>query len=173
MKQLLLMRHAKSAWPDGVDDFERPLNERGRRAAAFMADLLFEKQILPDFLLVSASQRTRETHAIMQSVWDRYQVSPAVVFSEPLYEASATRYFSLLQSLPDPSHRCMVIGHNPATEIMACSLATPSSLQAHPLLQAGFPTAAIALVRVPVDFWSQLRPGVAHVEGYYRPRDLM
>ena len=69
MKRLIIMRHAKSAWPDGVDDHDRPLNKRGSRAAPKMAHLLIQKGLCPDAAIVSSARRTQETWKHMNTIF--------------------------------------------------------------------------------------------------------
>ena len=66
MKKLFLIRHAKSSWEDlRLDDFDRPLNKRGEKDAPFMAELLKEKNIIPDLIISSPSLRTKLTAEII------------------------------------------------------------------------------------------------------------
>ena len=65
MKRLLLLRHAKSAWPDGVEDHDRPLSDRGRRDAPRMGAYIAAAGLRPDFALVSSARRTQETWALV------------------------------------------------------------------------------------------------------------
>ena len=68
MLRLLLLRHAKSDWPDGVDDHDRPLAERGRRAGPLMARYMTGEGLIPDLALISTARRTRETWELLRPV---------------------------------------------------------------------------------------------------------
>ena len=61
MRRLILLRHTKSDWPNGMVDHDRPLAVRGRRAAPLLGRLLIERGFIPDKVLVSTAQRTTET----------------------------------------------------------------------------------------------------------------
>ena len=66
MKRLLLLRHAKSAWPEGVEDHDRPLGDRGRRDAPRMGAYMASAGLQPGFALVSSARRTQETWALVE-----------------------------------------------------------------------------------------------------------
>jgi phosphohistidine phosphatase len=127
------MRHAKSSWAEGgLSDFDRPLNDRGRRDAPRMAIWLREKRWLPDFVLCSAARRTQETWQLMQAVWDH-----PIEFElrRDLYHASASHFWnSGIDSLSD-HRRVLVIGHNPGMQ----QLVAKFQMQLD-----HFPTAAVA-----------------------------
>ncbi|HKR02167.1 MAG TPA: histidine phosphatase family protein, partial [Pyrinomonadaceae bacterium] len=86
MKKLLLLRHAKSSWDDAsLPDFERPLNERGRRAAPLMGEFMRRQKIRPDLVICSPARRTRETIA---RVLEAAGMTTEVRYDERIYEAS-------------------------------------------------------------------------------------
>ena len=87
MKRLLIMRHAKSAWPDGVDDHDRPLNKRGNRAAPKMAHLLLQKGFSPDAAIVSSARRTQETWQQMNAVFLQNNITIAMETEPNFYLA--------------------------------------------------------------------------------------
>ncbi|RUU90706.1 histidine phosphatase family protein, partial [Mesorhizobium sp. M7A.T.Ca.TU.009.01.3.1] len=92
MKQLLLLRHAKSSWDDpGLDDSDRPLAERGVKAARSIGRELAARGWLPDLALVSPALRTRDTWRLVAAEWP---VQPRIAFVEALYDASAADILS-------------------------------------------------------------------------------
>ncbi|RUZ86718.1 histidine phosphatase family protein, partial [Mesorhizobium sp. M7A.F.Ca.US.003.02.2.1] len=92
MKQLLLLRHAKSSWDDpDLDNFDRPLAERGVKAARLMGRELAARGWLPDLALVSAALRTRDTWRLVAA---ELPVPPQVAFLKALYDASAADILS-------------------------------------------------------------------------------
>src|SRR5690348_15887008 len=121
MKQLLLLRHAKSSWDDpDLDDFDRPLVQRGLKAARLIGRELAARDWLPDQVMVSSALRTRDTWRLVAA---ELPAHPRVVFAEALYEGSAADILSKIR-LAEPSSRCLVvIGHNPGLEDLANLLA--------------------------------------------------
>ncbi|TPM39640.1 histidine phosphatase family protein [Mesorhizobium sp. B2-3-4] len=168
MKQLLLLRHAKSSWDDPeLDDFDRPLAGRGLKSARLMGRELAARDWLPDLALVSPALRTSDTWRLVAA---ELPVHPRVAFAEALYDASATDILRRIQKA-DPSAGCLVVlGHNPGLEDLAKQLAGPGSEpKALKRLEEKFPTAALARF-VFEDDWSALsRARLTHC---LRPKDL-
>jgi phosphohistidine phosphatase len=167
-RTLLLLRHAKSSWdePD-LEDRERPLAARGRRAAAALGARVARRRLRVDRVLCSPSQRTRETLALL----DLPKQTP-VAFEEPLYLASAKVLLARIRRLP-PGVRCaLVIAHDPGLEHLAHLLAGDGRPKALRRLAAGFATGALAELRVPAEGWRALGPDAAFLERFTRPKDL-
>ena len=120
-RRLILLRHAKSDWPD-VPDRDRPLAKRGRRDAPRIGRWLHEQGYQPDVVVVSDATRTRQT-------WDLVAPelggSPAVHFEPRAYAASALTLLYLAQELPARYRTALLIGHNPGLSELATSLAAP------------------------------------------------
>src|SRR5260370_7413333 len=107
-RRLMLLRHAKSDWPD-VPDRERPLAKRGRRDAPVIGRWLRDHGYLPDVVVCSVARRTRQT-------WDLVAPelggSPSVTFEPRAYAASALTLPYLVQALPHPSPPAILIRPN-------------------------------------------------------------
>ena len=97
MRRLILLRHAKSEWPNGVADSERPLAPRGRMAAPRMAAYLAREKLVADKVLISPARRTRETWALIAP-----SLTPAPeTASEPrIYEAPVARLLAVVREQP-------------------------------------------------------------------------
>ncbi|RUU81093.1 histidine phosphatase family protein, partial [Mesorhizobium sp. M7A.F.Ca.MR.362.00.0.0] len=109
MKQLLLLRHAKSSWDDpDLDDFDRPLAERGVKAARSIGRELAARGWLPDLALVSPALRTRDTWRLVAA---ELPVQPRIAFVEALYDASAADILSQIGQTDASSGSLLVIGH--------------------------------------------------------------
>lgn len=163
MKTLYILRHAKAAPEDRAGDAERPLMKRGRKAAAAMGAYLGGLKPPPRLVLCSTSLRTRET---LDEVLPSLEPAPQTLFEEALYLASASRLIERVQRLPDATESVLLIGHNPGLHQLAATL--PSDATA---LAEGFPTAALAVLRVPGS-WSSLRPRHAKLIDYQTPKSL-
>jgi phosphohistidine phosphatase len=118
--RLHLLRHAKSSWADPeLDDFDRPLAPRGRRAARTMRTHLAEVGIRPALVLCSPARRTRQTlKRVLGALGD-----PAVRFEASLYEASVHDVVKLLLRVQVDAAEVLVVGHNPWIEELALRLA--------------------------------------------------
>jgi phosphohistidine phosphatase len=171
MRTLLLLRHAKSSWDDpSLDDFDRPLAARGRKAAPVMADYLEKKGLLPDFVLLSPAARARETWALVaRKLGGRIEVKEL----RGLYLGAPSRLLDAIRRGPDRADRVMLIGHNPGMEHLAMVLAGPSSKRkALAKLHAKFPTAALAEIEFEAGSWKDLARGSGRLKRLVYPKDL-
>ena len=172
MRELLLLRHAKSDWSDvSLPDHDRPLSGRGRRAAPAMGDHLRDAGLVPDRVLCSSSRRTRGTWSgVSESLGDG--PDPDVLIVEDLYLASPRTMIDLVHELGGSAERLMVIAHNPGTHDLAVSLAAFGEDRLLDRLGRKFPTGAIAVLEFEGDAWSAVRPGAGRLVDFVRPKDL-
>jgi len=163
---LILTRHAKSTWDDPTqDDFDRPLNDRGRKSAPAIGRWLAEKGHLPDVVLVSGARRTVETwermaHTLPETA--EMQSAPALYLAEPKVVLGVLRS----QSAPT----IMLIGHNPGLALLATSLA--DSVESHPKFSQ-YPTGATTVFLFDVDQWSEVQAGTGQIVDFVVPRELL
>lgn len=170
MKTLLLLRHAKSSWDDhSLDDFDRPLNERGRQAAPRMGRWIRDNDLVPDHVLCSAASRARET-------WEAVSAElggPVVVtVLRSLYLAEPEGILDLVHRANDTDEVLMVVGHNPGFEDLARLLTQRGKGRALGLLADRMPTGALAVLRFDVDRWEEVGAGGGTLLHFVRPRDL-
>ena len=162
---LILTRHAKSDWgTPGLDDFDRPLNDRGRRAAPRIGAWLAERGHRPDEVVVSGARRTVETWAGIATAFDP---APPVRTDRTLYDASAERILAALNRARAPA--TMLIGHNPGIGNFARRLAIAAP--PHPRFE-DYPTGATTVFRFVRDDWAEVGWGEGEVVDFTVPRDL-
>ncbi|SEH70055.1 phosphohistidine phosphatase [Mycolicibacterium rutilum] len=161
-RTLLLLRHAKSDYPTGVADHDRPLAPRGVREAGLAGDWLRAHIPQIDAVLCSTATRTRETLA-------RTRVAAPVAYLDRLYDAApgtvideingAQRHFD------GDVRTLLVIGHEPAMSAVALGLATAehSNSVAAEDISMKFPTSAIAVLRADTPWESWALDGAALV----------
>lgn len=170
MKRIFLLRHAKSSWDDtGLEDFQRPLNARGRKAARRMGRYLHDQAIRPGMVLCSAAQRTRSTYELLEPHLEGVPVS----FEDGLYEATRGELLHRLQRLDGHLSSVMIIAHNPGLEKLAMALcAGHGHAQAVELLDQKYPTGALAVLETLVPHWPELDAGCCTLSAFVRPKDL-
>lgn len=170
MRQLFLLRHAKSSWDEpGLDDFDRPLNNRGRRNAAALAKYLKRTKLHPQLVVCSAARRTRETYGILEPVLEGIPVS----FEEALYEAGKHGLLERLRRLDDHLGSVLLIGHNPGLERLAAALSSGhGDAKALARLAEKYPTGTLAVLETDVAAWGALQDGGCRLTAFVRPADL-
>jgi phosphohistidine phosphatase len=167
-RTLLLLRHAKSDYPEGVADHDRPLAPRGVREAGLAGDWLRAHAPAVDAVLCSTAARTRETLA-------RTRIEAPVEFSDRLYDATPDEIIEEINdvdSLFDHDvETLLVIGHEPAMSQVALGLATEdgSNPTAAESISTKFPTSAIAVLRTG-EPWDQLALDGAALVTFHVPR---
>lgn len=169
MRQLLLLRHAKSSWDDPkLPDHARPLNPRGRRAAESVREILAELDLHPDLVLVSSARRTLQTIEALEP----WNPAPAVMPLDALYLASAPDLLATLQERARDAACVLLVSHNPGLHDLALLLSGPGSDPAElARLEEAYPTASLAVLSVPGD-WPDLAPAGATLHRFVRPEDL-
>jgi phosphohistidine phosphatase len=166
-KRLFLLRHAKSSWDDPtLADHDRPLASRGRRASRAISDHLRRERIAPTLVLCSSSTRTRET---LERIAVGFDDEVDVRIEPGLYMASARDLLERLREVGGDVESVMVIGHQPAIQELALSLARGGAQVER--LRGKFPTAALATLAFRGS-WGGLAPGVAELVAFVKPREL-
>lgn len=170
-KTLLLLRHAKSSWSAPAhNDFERPLNRRGERAAAVIGIMMKQEKIAPDLVLCSSARRTLQTRDIIRPYLPR---NCPVEETERIYEASVEDIFSVLSELPDTVQKPLLIGHNPGLAHLIFALCSASGGEALTRVQEKFPTGALATIELEIDTWNEIAPGKGLLQQFVAPKDLV
>jgi phosphohistidine phosphatase len=167
-RRLMLLRHAKSDWPD-VPDHDRPLAKRGKKDAPVVGRWLHDHGYLPGVVVCSTARRARQTWELLAPELDG---SPSVRFEPRAYAASPMTLLYLARELPGRCRAALLIGHNPGIEDLANSLAAPAGEAAGPRSPGlRFPTAAVAVFEFAGD-WPSLAPGRATLLDCTTPADL-
>ena len=157
MKRLLLLRHGKSDWNNrDQPDNERPLNDRGQRAAALMGAYLRQRGLTPDLILSSPSVRTRETAA---KVMLALQAEVPLEFRSVLYLADPKTIMEQVRGAPDTVKTLLVIGHNPGMQLAALKLSAGDPAGRRDDIEDKFPTAALAVIEFDIDNWADAKGG--------------
>lgn len=161
-KTLIIMRHAKSSWDNpGLADYDRPLNKRGLRDASRMAQWLSESELIPDQVIASAACRANQTASI---VTNELALETDIFETRDLYLSDYDAYLEQVSYLPNNVETVLVIGHNPTMESLVYLLSGES---------VSMPTAAIAVIQLPIDTWSnQVTSASANLVKHVFPKSL-
>ena len=163
MKKLYLLRHAKAApAQDGGADRERPLTERGQRAARALARWLGARRVEPELILCSSAVRTRQTLAL---ILPAFAAARQVLYEEGLYLAEARGLLARLRKVPAATASVLLVGHNPGLEELMVRLAGEAGRRAE------MPTGALALFELAAG-WDELDAASARLTELVTPKDF-
>ncbi len=169
MRRLLLLRHAKAEPATGHDDYDRELTEGGAADAKRIGERIAAEGLIPDLVIYSGAERTRQTAAAIAEGWPR---AVAMRAQNGLYDATRPLIFEAVRALPDEARTAMLVGHNPGIGDLANWL-TGKGGEALRLRMAGkYPTCALATLEFPVKAWAQIAPHSARLMDYVTPADL-
>ncbi|GAA6212167.1 histidine phosphatase family protein [Hyphomicrobiales bacterium 4NK60-0047b] len=182
MLDLYILRHAKSSWKDeSLEDFDRPLNKRGKLNAASMGEFLSGSVIQPDMVLCSTAKRCKQTLKLLLSSG----FSPSQQkFLDRLYLARADEIMNEIQSSSNLISSLMIIGHNPGLEDLVQKLIKDKTSSDYLSLLDKFPTCAFAQIQFNKDngqlnknkgqfntgSWTKLAPNSGTLYCYLTPK---
>lgn len=147
MKQLTLIRHAKSSWDDPhADDLDRALNKRGKRDAPRMGTWLAQQNLQPDQVWCSNAKRTRETLSRLRETWPLSD--ERIHYRADMYLCNANEILKNLVALPEDINDLVLIGHNPSLADLYNRLAQQPCQK--------FVTCAIGRLAIPIQRWADL-----------------
>lgn len=171
MKRLCLMRHAKSDWSDPAnDDYNRPLNARGEKAAAFMAQYIAASPYRPDHILCSKARRAAQTCEPIGTA----MADVPVTYREELYHAMPDVMLAEIHDAPDDAETLLVVAHNPGLVLIAMALARDPEEETALRVAHGVPTGGFIVFEFPhAQSWRDIADGTGETVFFGRPRDLM
>jgi phosphohistidine phosphatase len=174
MKELLVLRHAKSSRDDPrLDDHDRPLTKRGERDARAIGEHIQSQGLAPKLVLCSSARRARDTFALIAPF---LPADHEMRIERALYLASARALLKRLQALGDAVPSVLLIGHNPGLEELVLQLARKDGEDgeraARLAIEEKYPTGALAVLRFAARRWSSLAQGKGKLVALVRPRDL-
>ncbi len=161
MKQLLLMRHAKSDWAVGTSDIARPLNERGIKAAPFMGEFIRNQNLLPDAVYSSPAVRAKTT---AEMFCKSSGFSNGFSLLESFYFGSQDSIVDIVKNIPDEYQRVLLVGHNPTwSDLVAYFCGVYSDMT----------TASVAVLNLKSGTWKNIERNSCSLEHFFKPSDLM
>lgn len=171
-RRLVLLRHAKSAWPEEAPDHERPLAPRGRRDAPAVGRWLGQAGYVPDLVICSTARRARETWQLAATGMG---AAPPTRFDQRVYGASAAQLLELIRETPAEVATLLVVGHEPTMREATLLLTEDQPDGTAPGLldrvRLKYPTAAVAVLAF-TGAWPLLAPAQARLADFTVPKDL-
>ncbi len=154
------MRHAKSSWNDAnSSDFQRPLNERGLKAAPLIGKIMFDRRIKPELIVSSSAERAKQTAMLVK---EAAQIGGEIQFDQRIYEAGLPTLMQILAETKENFESVLFVGHNPGFENLLNALTGG----AQPMQ-----TAVLAVIDLDIDNWSKITPNCGTLRVLIRPKD--
>jgi phosphohistidine phosphatase len=161
MKTLLINRHAKSSWKNNnLNDFDRPLTQRGHAAAEFMARQLKEKGETFDLMLTSPANRAYATAQYFAKAFDYDH--ELIEEAHSIYMADHGTLLSIIDNMPDDFDKVILFGHNPGLTNLA-NVLTGETL-------GNIPTCGLVKINFDVDTWEKVTPGSGTLDFFDYPK---
>ncbi|MCK5535754.1 MAG: histidine phosphatase family protein [Bacteroidales bacterium] len=165
MKEIIIMRHAKSDWSEaGLDDYDRPLNERGKQAAPLIAKEFVKREIVPDKIYSSSAKRAKETAKLVSK--ELNIGLKEITYDMRFYHGLKNDYIQFIQHLPQDVNRAIIIGHNPHVESVTYILAKNKEKFRN------MTTAAAAYIKFEVENWADIMPESGLIHYVLKPKEL-
>ena len=170
MLTLSLLRHAKSSWDNpGIQDFDRPLNDRGREAAPRMGAFMAGNGIVPELILCSPSVRTRQT---LELVLPHFAPAPTVAYEDAIYLGAPSVFLRRVRKVEAKVTHVMIVAHDPGLHHLATDLSGSGDSDLLDLLAKKFPTAGLAVIVFDGKAWSKVRSGAGRLQVFMAPKRL-
>ena len=163
------MRHSKSSWSNlNLEDFDRPLNKRGKKDAKLICEFFIKKKINFDYVLVSASKRTKKT---LQLMLKRLKRPKKIISSKKLYLTDEKKIIKYIKKVPKTYNSILLINHEPAITNLVRELIKNHNSNLFKLLNYKFSTSAFAKINFKIKDWSEVvNKGV--LKEFVRPKDI-
>jgi phosphohistidine phosphatase len=161
MKTLFVLRHAKSSWNDaGLSDFDRPLNERGLKAAPLMGEVMKKNQFQPALILSSPAKRAEQTANLVK---EAAGIGSAIQYEKRIYEASVPRLLEIISEQDEKIESILLVGHNPGFEGLLRFLTG----EMHEI-----PTATLAVIDLKAQKWNEINYATGNLRALIRPKEV-
>ena len=171
MLNLMLLRHAKSSLADaGQEDSDRPLNDRGRRAAMAVGRYMASNDLVPQRVLCSPARRARETWGLVAG---EFAAAPEIVIVPEIYDfGDGKTLMECLRRKAGAAQTVQLVGHNPSIGRLAQNLVGKGDKKLRERLAKKYPTAALAVISFDLDNWKSLTAGAGILRHFVIPRDI-
>jgi phosphohistidine phosphatase len=164
MKNLYIIRHAKSSWDDlAIEDFDRPLNDRGMRDAPRIGKRLKEKNVTPDLMLTSPANRALTTCQHIAEILGYPKEN--IKTEKELYHANPEQLLKIVKSIPDKHSTALIFGHNPGITDFV------NELRDDRKFIDNIPTCGVASFRCDIESWKELKFNHARLIFYDYPKN--
>ena len=172
MLNLMLLRHAKSSWAvAGQADSDRPLNNRGKRAAVAVGRYMAANDLVPQLVLCSPARRAKETWGLVAG---ELKTFPAILILAEIYGfGDGKALLECLRHNAGAAQSVLLVGHNPSIGKLAQTLIGKGNDTLREQLARKYPTAALTVISFDLDHWGSLAAGTGTLLRFVSPKDII
>ncbi len=161
MKNLLVLRHAKSSWENAeLSDFERPLNKRGLETIQVIGQEFFRLNLQIDLILSSPAKRAKQTAVLVK---ESGGIAGEIKYADGIYEASVMKLLHIAAEINDKFNHVLLVGHNPGLEELIRVLT--GNIQV-------MPTATLAKIDLDIETWAKITANCGKLDFAITPKEL-
>jgi len=160
--ELILLRHAKSSWEhEHLDDFDRPLADKGIKACKTIRDYIENKKLFPDLIICSSSDRTKETISL---IFKNNLNKLKIIYSGELYLSNVNKIINIISRTNDKIKRLMIVGHNPEMELLV------EKITGKEFPYEKFNTAGLAILELNIKSWAEIKSKTGKLSLFITPK---
>ena len=170
MKTIFLLRHAKSSWQNhNLDDFDRPLSDRGIKACKKIGKYLKKKNISPDIVYCSTAVRAKQTWELVNRIVEKKE---NVLFKKNLYMSDLSNFIEIIKKTKKKFKSLMIVSHNPGIEYLALELSKDKNNEVYKKIYNKYPTGALVIIKYNIDKWNKVDLKKGSLYKFIKPKEL-
>ena len=151
MKTIFLLRHAKSSWDNlNLDDFDRPLSNKGIKASKKIGNYLKTNKFVPDIIYCSTAKRAKQTWELTNRIIKKKK---NILYKDNLYMANLSEFMKIIKKTKNKFKNLMIVSHNPGIESLAIELSKNENNKFHQIINIKYPTGALAVIKFNLNDW--------------------
>ena len=170
MKTIFLLRHAKSSWDNlNLDDFDRPLSNKGIKASKKIGNYLKTNKFVPDIIYCSTAKIAKQTWELTNIIIKKKK---NILYKDNLYMANLSEFMKIIKKTKNKFKNLMIVSHNPGIESLAIELSKNENNKFHQIINIKYPTGALAVIKFNLNDWGKINYKKGEIYEFIKPKEL-
>ncbi|MBH71592.1 MAG: phosphohistidine phosphatase [Pelagibacteraceae bacterium] len=170
MKTIFLLRHAKSSWDNlNLDDFDRPLSNKGIKASKKIGNYLKTNKFVPDIIYCSTAKRAKQTWELTNRIIKKKK---NILYKDNLYMANLSEFMKIIKKTKNKFKNLMIVSHNPGIESLAIELSKNENNKFHQIINIKYPTGALVVIKFNLNDWGKINYKKGEIYEFIKPKEL-
>ena len=170
MKTIFLLRHAKSSWDNlNLDDFDRPLSNKGIKASKKIGNYLKTNKFVPDIIYCSTAKRAKQTWELTNIIIKKKK---NILYKDNLYMANLSEFMKIIKKTKNKFKNLMIVSHNPGIESLAIELSKNENNKFHQIINIKYPTGALVVIKFNLNDWGKINYKKGEIYEFIKPKEL-